>query len=140
MFFQIDDCEAFDIGISYTDFTIFCYIDSNECNPCIMERLFVWSHFKDELKKLKTGVVFIVESSNEDVVRATMERLRLDFPVVFDKESVVKHKNTVILDQHSVFAVNNRKEVVWLGLPIESADSWNRFRKTLRQKSKRFFF
>jgi len=29
--------------------------------------------------------------------------------------------------------VNQKKEVVWLGVPIESEASWNLFRKTLRR-------
>ena len=127
----------FETAMLGNKFTIFYYIDSTDCDPCAMQWLFRWIYFEEELKKLNTGVVLIVRSSNKEVIYETMEQMRLDFPVVFDKASTIKQNNAAILEQHPVFAVNNKKEVIWLGLPIADEDTWNKFCKTLRQKSKR---
>ncbi len=131
-FFQTGDCSNIDTYMLGNDFTIFCYIDSTNCTTCAMQWLTRWLYFEDELKKLKTGIVLIVRNANEDAVHNTLTQLRLNYPVVFDDFSNIRRKNEIILNQYSTFAVNNKKEVVWLGIPIESEASWNSFRKMLQ--------
>ena len=99
-----------------------------------MQWLHRWTYFEDELKKLNTGIVLIVRNSDEEAVHSIMEHLRLDFPVIFDKNSTIRRQNGAILWHHSVFVINRKKEIVWLGLPIENEASWNLFRRTLRRE------
>ena len=132
-YFRIDDCAILNAGVHNNGFTIFCYIDSAECNICVVQWLHRWTYFEDDLKEMKVGVVLIVRNSDEDAVRKLMDFLRLDFPIIFDKSATIRRQNRAMLRQHSVFVVNNKKEVVWLGLPIESRTSWNSFRRMIRR-------
>jgi len=139
LFFHIEGNDAFDTCMLDNKFTIFCYIDSSGCAPCALQWLHRWtySYFEDELNKLKTGVALIIRNSDEEAIHDVMTYLRYEFPVIFDRNSAIKHNNEAILDQRSVFVVNRKKEVVWLGVPLESENSWALFCKTLRRQSRR---
>ena len=133
--FQTDGCYNLEASMLGNDFTVFCYIDSTNCTVCDMQWLHLWTYHEEELKKLKTNVVLIVCNRNEDVIYDAMRELRLNFPVVFDGFSDIKCKNEIIFNHHSTFVVNNKKEVIFLGIPIRSKGAWNLFRKTILQHS-----
>ena len=118
------------------DFTIFCYFDSTNCTVCSMQWLDSWSYRMSELKKMNTGIALVVRNPDEEAVRDALDQLLLHFPVTFDTSSTFKQNNKLLLTQQSVFAVNKKKEVVWLGLPIESEKTWNQFCKTIKHLSK----
>ena len=117
------------------DFTVLCYIDSANCTVCSMQWLTLWSHRERELEKLNTGIVLIVNNTDEKAVYDALEHLQLKFPVAFDNYSALKQNNPLLLGQFPVFVVNREKEVVWLGTPIESETTWNLFIKTLQKLS-----
>jgi len=75
----------------------------------------------------------IVQGSDRESIRNTMRNLRLNFPVIFDSTGGIKQNNQPILNRHPVFVVNRRKEVVWQGFPLETQNSWDSFRRTLRR-------
>jgi len=140
LFFHIENSDVVESAMLDNKFTIFCYVDSVDCNPCVMYWLHRWTHFEDELKKMKAGIILIVRRSDKEEVHDLMIHLRLNFPVIFDGSSIIKHDNEAILNRYSVFVVNRKKEVVWLGVPIESRASWNLFCKTLRWHRIRNFY
>lgn len=133
--FHIENNEEFYACMQEHDFTVFCYIDSTDCAPCSMQWLNRWVHFKSDLEKLNTNVALIVRNRNTDTVFGVMSHLRLDFPVIFDSTLTIMRDNPEVLSQYSTFVVNNEKEVVWKGLPIENEDSWKGFRKSIRGRS-----
>lgn len=134
--FQAMDFHCIDSCIQNNNITVFCYIDSADCTVCSMQWLNLWLHYLNELKKYDTGIALIVNNTDEYVVKNYLTHLQLDFPVVFDKSSMIKQKNAIVLNHHSIFAVNENKEVVWLGSPIKNEDTWNLFIKMLQRHSK----
>ena len=128
-FGTLDSC------ILVNDFTIFCYIDSADCTVCSMQWLNLWSHRENELEKLNTGIVLIVNNTDEKAVNDAIEHLQLRFPVVLDNFSNIKKSNPIFMSKNSVLTINKEKEVIWLGIPIESEKTWNLFIKTLRKLS-----
>ena len=133
--FVTESAGTLDSCIFVNDFTILCYIDSADCTVCSMQWLTLWSHRERELEKLNTGIVLIVNNTDEKAVYDALEHLQLKFPVAFDNNSALKQNNPLLLGQFPVFAVNREKEVVWLGTPIESETTWNLFCKTLQKLS-----
>ena len=133
--FHMDNCEIIETYLLDNSFTIFCYIHSSHCDPCAMQWLhrWTWPEFRNDLEKLNVGVVLIVQSSDKESIRNIVRSMRLNFPVIFDSTGIIKQNNPAILNQHSVFVINRRKEVVWLGAPLENQSSWDLFRRTLRR-------
>ena len=132
-FFHIEGSDVVETAMLNNKFTVFCYIDSTDCDPCALLWLHRWNYFEDELNKLNTNVALIVRSSDEKAIQDAMAQMRLNYPVIFDGNSTIKISNEAILNRHSVFVVNHKKEVIWLGLPIECENSWNSFLKHLRR-------
>ena len=131
-----DGNEMLDSCIRANDFTIICYIDSADCTFCSIQWLDFWTYRESELEKLKTGIVLIVDNTDEEEVYDALSLLQRKYPVVFDKSSTLKKNNAFILNQYSVFAVNKEKEAVWLDSPIENENTWNLFSKKLRRLSR----
>ena len=127
---MLDSC------VTSNSFTIFCYIDSADCTVCSMQWLDYWSFYEDDLRKMNTGLSLIVSNSDEKTVIEALDNLRITYPVIFDKFSIIKQNNIILLKQNSVFVVNKKKEVVWLGLPNKSEKTWALFQKTLHHLSK----
>ena len=132
----IENQSVLDSCILSKNYTIICYIDSANCTTCSMQWLQLWVAYMDELKEMNTGITLVVNNSDEEAVRDALDQLLLHFPVTFDTSSTFKQNNKLLLTQQSVFAVNKKKEVVWLGLPIESEKTWNQFCKTIKHLSK----
>jgi len=131
-----DNLSVLNSCIISNDFTIVCYVDSANCTTCSMQWLQYWASHEDELKELNTGIALVVRNPDEEAVRDALDQLLLHFPVTFDMSSTFKQNNKLLLTQQSVFAVNKEKEVVWLGLPIESDKTWQQFCKTIKHLSK----
>ena len=131
----LENCNSLDSCIIRNEYTIICYIDSAACTVCALQWLNLWTLRKEELKKMNTGIVLIVNNPEEEVVYNTLESLQLEFPVTFDKLSTIKQKNDILINK-SVFMINKEKEVIWLGLPIQNEKTWDLFCKTIQYHSK----
>ena len=136
LFLLAEGSPTLDSCIVENDFTVFCYIDSTDCTFCSMKWLDYWAFHEDDMKSLKIGVALIVRSQDEKAVFDAVGRLSCKFPVVFDKTSIIKQNNPLILNQYYVFAVNRAKEVVWFGSPLDNEETWDLFTKTLQKNSK----
>jgi hypothetical protein len=106
------------------------YVDSSECTQCAFNHLTLWKRHKKELSKYNTGVLFVIQNSDEQAVIKILKTLELIFPFVFDKGNKIKTGNDIFkFTNENVFVLDRNLNVIFLESPIANRQKWNKFTK-----------
>jgi hypothetical protein len=113
-------------------YMIIVYVDSSECTQCAFNHLTLWKRHKQELSECNTGVLFIIQNSDEQAVLRVLKTLEIVFPFVFDKGEEIKTNNKIFKSVgENVFVLDKNFNAVFLGSPIANRKNWNMFRKKI---------
>ena len=114
----------------HSQYMLVLYFDSVHCIPCALERVKLLYNYQTDFDEMNTKIVMIVENSNEDFINDI--RTKFKYPVLMDKGSF-REANVVIYSLgYTAFVVDKNKNAVWLGSPIESEESWNRYKRIIK--------
>jgi hypothetical protein len=112
------------------EYMIIVYVDSSECTQCAFNHLTLWKRHKKELDECNTGVLFVIQNSDEQTVLKTLKTLELIFPFVFDKGKKIKTNNDIFkFTNENIFVLNRNLNVIFLGSPVANRQKWNMFKK-----------
>lgn len=117
------------------NYLLISYIDSMDCTPCSLQRVQTFRVNNTRLKDVNTNILLIVRDTNELIVHEILERMHIDFPVVFDKRGVFKSQNKLFDDaKYQDFVIDKSHKVIWLGSPFKDIDSWDLYNEMIQVK------
>jgi Icc-related predicted phosphoesterase len=112
-------------------YMVVIYIDSATCTPCSLNHLILWRKHREELTRNKTGVLLVIQNSDEQAIINTLESIKVTFPFIIDREKKFKIKNIRIFSiaRDNTFVMDKDREVIFVGSPIATEEKWNSFIK-----------
>lgn len=124
------------IGISSVKFNYVHYVDSSQCSPCALDRMYYWNKLVDEYSKKGINFVFIIEPKKEQLedVHLSIESSGLRNPVYVDSLYAFKKQNPFLPEEqmyHSLL-LNKNGKIVLVGNPMENENIkqiWNKLIK-----------
>jgi hypothetical protein len=114
-------------------YTLVSYIDSSDCTPCALQRIDVYKLYKDQLKnQFYTDILLIVQNTDRDAIENLLSEMSIRFPFLLDPEKKFKTENG-IPDKpiYQTFIINEKKEIIWVGSPVETKESWTVYKKMM---------
>ncbi|MDR0605917.1 MAG: hypothetical protein LBG80_16630 [Bacteroidales bacterium] len=119
------------------EYTTIVYVDSiGGCSPCAFQYLHSWKAYQKALNKYNTGILLVINYSNEQLVIEILKSIGA-FHFVFDKTSKFKIMNYQIFQTASdgIFVIDRNKNVIFTGSPISDEKKWNSFMKLVKKKN-----
>ena len=106
-----------------TPFRLVVYVDSTNCSPCVLNKMYKWNPFIDNTraKGNRVGYVFIFEPKAEQIEDAHFavessglkNRVYLDTAHVFRKENMFMPKDS----KYHTLLIDNRDSILLVGNP-----------------------
>jgi hypothetical protein len=113
-------------------YLIIVYVDSSECTQCALSHLTQWKRHGKELSECNTGVLFVIQNSDEQAVLKVLKTVEIIFPFVFDKGKEIKTNNKIFKSiSENVFVIDRNLNTIFLESPVTSRKRWNMFRKKI---------
>ncbi len=107
---------------------IILYIDSLYCTSCTFNEIRKWNKYYKELEQMNTEIVIICNHSEVNDVLDIREIAHINYPIFFDVNKRFKLANCIPKDAiFQTFVLGSNNQVIWVGLPIRSEESWERF-------------
>jgi hypothetical protein len=116
-------------------YMVVIYIDSTTCTPCSLNHLILWKKHRKELEYNNTGILLVIQNSDEQEIVNTLESIEVTFPFIIDKERKFKVKNIEvfsIIAQDNTFVMDKDKNVIFIGSPIADEKKWKSFIKLVK--------
>lgn len=113
------------------------YIDSSECSPCRIDRMFYWNYFMDKTEKITHNVdfMFIVaprKNQLEDTY-LSIESSGLKRPIYVDEKYLFRKKNIGISNNilYHVFLIDRNNYVRFIGNPLRNKKLFRIYRQVI---------
>jgi peroxiredoxin len=115
-------------------YIVVIYIDSTACTPCSLNHLTFWKKHREELDRNNTGILLVIQNSDEQAIVNTLKSIKVAFPFMIDKDRKFKAKNIKIfhLAQNNTFVMDKDKNVIFIGSPIANEKNWESFIKLVK--------
>lgn len=102
------------------------YVDSSQCSPCALDRMYHWNKLIDDYSKKGVNFVFIIEPKKEQIedVHFAIESSGLRNPVYVDSLYAFRRQNSFLSEDqmyHS-FLLNKKGKIILVGNPLENDD------------------
>lgn len=117
------------------DYIMLIYFTSEDCAPCVLEKVNLLKTYKNEFSKFRTGIILMIQDCNKnDDVKFIMKEMGIDYPLVFDYKESFKSKNKA-MDKNicQTFIMNKQNKVIWIGSPIQNEKSLTLYRKMMKK-------
>lgn len=120
------------------DLRLVVYIDSTECSPCALDRLYKWNGLISEAKKYggRLKYIFIVAPKRNQLedVYLSIESSGVDSPVYVDTAYCLRKENNEINSEKMfhVFCLNKNDSVILVGDILDNDRVDSIFRKQIR--------
>jgi peroxiredoxin len=117
------------------EYMVVIYIDSAVCTPCSLEHVTLWKKHREELMLNNTGILLVIQNSDEQAIINTLKYIKVTFPFIIDKRKKFKAKNIRLLSisQNNTFVMDKDNEVIFTGSPIASEEKWKSFLKLVKR-------
>lgn len=118
------------------------YIDSTECSPCMLDRMYLWNDIieETELYNDKIRFIFIFEPKKgkfaiEDVLLAS-ESSGLNNCIYIDTAMIFKKQNPNLpCDKlYHAFLLDERNNIILVGNPVENKKIKEIFKRTIKSR------
>jgi hypothetical protein len=116
-------------------YIVVIYIDSSECTPCALNHLNLWKKHRRELAQNETGILLIINNSDEDIIINTLKNEKISFYFLIDRGKKFKLRNREAFgfSNNNTFVMDNNKNVIFNGSPIANEEKWKSFMKLLKR-------
>lgn len=106
-------------------YTFVHYVDSSQCSPCALDRMYTWNKFIDEYSKKGVRFVFIVEPKIEQMedVHFSIASSGLHSPVYVDSLFAFRkqNKNLPTEQKYHSFLLDKLGYVILVGNPLQNS-------------------
>lgn len=114
-------------------YTYVHYVDSSQCSPCALDRMYHWNKLVDEYSEKGITFVFVIEPKNEQLedVHFSIQSSGLRNPVYVDSLYVFRSQNSFLPEEqmyHS-FLLDRSGKIILVGNPLENKSIkqiWNK--------------
>ncbi len=116
------------------------YIGLKDCVSCMMSRQAKLSYRKYELADLSTGVLLVLEDNDRKTeISELISDMHIDFDYVFDENNMFRSANPLMAENPlcDMCLIDKKREIIWLGSPIQNSESMERYRKLMTELLKR---
>jgi hypothetical protein len=111
------------------------YLKAEECIPCALNKVTLLGHYKSDFEKFSTEIILITkEDGNKEQIKTMFSEMGINYPLLFDREDGFLTKNPVISSNRlcRAFIVDRKMKVIWIGSPVETAKSMERYREMMK--------
>ena len=112
------------------------YVDSSQCSPCALDRMYNWNKLVDEYSSKGVRFVFIIEPKKEQLedVHFAIESSGLRNPVYVDSLYAFRRQNSFLPEDqmYRSFLLDKNGKIILVGNPLENNDIkqlWNKLVK-----------
>jgi peroxiredoxin len=114
-------------------YMVVVYVDSAECTPCSLNHLSLWKTHRNELEQNKTGILLIINNSDEDAVMNVLKNKKITFYFIIDRGKKFKltNRDAFGLSYDNTFVMDKNKNVIFNGSPIATEEKWKSFIKLI---------
>jgi hypothetical protein len=113
-------------------YILISYIDSSKCTRCELEN--IKQYMLHDFSKVSTENILIINSQEETKIKDILSELYIDYPVFFDKTGELKKENKFLNeDLFQYFVIDKDMNIIWLGSPILSKESWILYNKLINK-------
>ena len=112
------------------------YVDSSQCSPCALDRMYNWNKLVDEYSSKGVRFVFIIEPKKEQLedVHFAIESSGLRNPVYVDSLYAFSRQNSFLPEDqmYRSFLLDKNGKIILVGNPLENNDIkqlWNKLVK-----------
>lgn len=106
-------------------YTFVHYVDSSQCSPCALDRMYSWNKYVDEYNKKGVRFVFIVEPKIEQMedVHFSIASSGLHSPVYVDSLFAFRkqNKNLPTDQKYHSFLLDKLGHVILVGNPLQNS-------------------
>lgn len=106
-------------------YTFVHYVDSSQCSPCALDRMYTWNKFVDEYSKKGVRFVFVVEPKIEQMedVHFSIASSGLHSPVYVDSLFAFRKQNKKLPteQQYHSFLLDKLGHVILVGNPLQNS-------------------
>ncbi len=111
------------------------YIDSQDCLSCEISSLGIWKSYKNQLENNGINVVSVIKADTtlKGEVASIAKELNINYEFQFDVDSLFRDVNNLKTENRfvNVFTINKEREIIWIGFPLFSDETWKTFLKRL---------
>ena len=111
------------------------YIDSQDCLSCEISSLGIWKSYKNQLENNGIKVVSVIKADTtiKGEVASIAKQLNINYEFQFDVDSLFRDVNNLKTENRfvNVFTINEEREIIWIGFPLFSEETWKTFLKQL---------
>ena len=111
-------------------------IKSEDCHECALKNINMYKYYDQDFSTYRTKILLVTERNNEKEITMLLESMSINYPVVYDDNNEFVNKNKFVNPLLYTFAINKKKEIIWIGSPITDDKTWHLFCKQM-QKEKR---
>lgn len=108
------------------DFRLVVYVDSTECSPCLLDKMFIWNDRLEDAKKTPSQLkhIFIFAPKPEQLEDAylSLQYCGLESPVYIDTAFAFRKKNPYFPENriYHTFLLNRNDSILLVGNPMEN--------------------
>ena len=111
------------------------YIASQDCLSCEISSLGIWKSYKNQLENHGIKVVAVIKADTtiKGEVASIAKQLNINYEFQFDVDSLFRDVNNLKTENRfvNVFTINEEREIIWIGFPLFSEETWKTFLKQL---------
>lgn len=128
------------VSMAEQRYTFVHYVDSSQCSPCALDRMYTWNKFVDEYSKKGVRFAFIVEPKIEQMedVHFSIASSGLHSPIYVDSLFAFRkqNKNLPTEQKYHSFLLDKLGHVILVGNPLQNSKIEELLDKIINNKSK----
>lgn len=115
------------------DYILLLYLKTEDCAPCVLEKVNMLNAYISDFEKFKTGVLLMIqEGEKNEEISLIVDDLEIDYPIVFDKDNKFIESNKPIQNKIcQTFIMDKEYKVIWIGSPIQNKETLTRYYKMM---------
>lgn len=115
------------------DYILLLYLATEDCAPCVLEKVKMLNAYSSDFKKFSTGILLIIQDGEKnEEISFIINDLEIDYPVIFDKNNKFIENNKSIQSKIcQTFIMDKEYKVIWIGSPIQNKETLTRYYKMM---------
>lgn len=110
------------VSLDEAQFKMICFVDSQECSPCILKDAYLWNGYVNVFKSGEVAFLYVVSSKTVDAVRSQIRESGFSQNFYIDTLGKFKHENRQIPESsvYHTFLVDKDNNVLLVGNPAKN--------------------
>ncbi len=111
------------VGVDKAQFKMICFVDSQECSPCILKDAYLWNGYIKTFKSDEVAFLFVVSTKKVDDVKSQIRESGFSQNFYIDTLGKFKCDNPQIPESsmYHTFLINKDNNVVLVGNPAKNS-------------------